>query len=241
MLGSPPRRRQWGSALFIVGAVFVFGTVTTTTSIAATKGSASGAQILLTKIGLRSSDAPTGWRVELFPGGAQVKGEVTLDLCGAHFPSEGLRVARRQLGVVGTPMSAAFSSEAVLYRNAAATRQAFAELRRAESTCPPSFVSSDVGGVPPLKTVFGPTPDVAWPATPGVERLAFAATFSDAQGTMEHSTGVYLRRGPLFLGLYWTPDTTVIPVGGQTTIEGTVRLFESRMASVPIPRTLPHS
>jgi len=224
--------------------LFFLGTSTagaTAASSAVSKNSAAIDQHLLTKIGLQSSDVPTGLHPLLIPGGNQVRNQVTLDLCGARFPSEALRVARRQLTVVSSTSSLGFSTEAVLYRNTSATRQTFLELRRAAAGCPTKFVPPDVAGVPPLKTVFGPTPDVTWPATPGVERLAFSETVSDAAGYVAHSTGVYLRRGPLLLGLYWTPNTTVVPIDGQATIEGIEKVFEGRLASVTIPSSISHS
>jgi hypothetical protein len=60
----------------------------------------------------------------------------------------------------GYANASGFSSEAVLYKNASSTKEAFAELRHAAATCPPTFIQQDVAGTPPPKTVFGPTQEM---------------------------------------------------------------------------------
>ena len=83
--------------------------------------------------------------VHLLPGGDQVKGQATLDLCNQTFPSESLRVQRLQDVAVDSSGAGVLSTEAVLYQNAAATKQAFKELRGVRASCPKGPVTSADG------------------------------------------------------------------------------------------------
>src|SRR4051794_33557016 len=49
-------------------------------------------------VGIRQNDVKANDKVEVIPGGDQVAGQVTLDLCGATFPSEQKRKVRNQVG-----------------------------------------------------------------------------------------------------------------------------------------------
>ena|SRR5271155_747270 len=189
-------------------------------------------QKLLERIGLQSSDVPKGMQAALDPDGTGLLDQPTLDLCGASFPSDKLRVARRQMDVAYKKVEVSFSSEAVLYKNASNTQQAFTELKRVAASCPPTFVPSVSVDIADLKTVFEPRPDTTWPSVPGVQRLAYSIVLSDTSGDTSRDTWVYLRDGRLLLGLYWNPNTTVIPIDGQTTIEGIVGIFELRLSLI---------
>ena len=61
--------------------------------------------------------------------GGDTTDDPTLDLCNGTYPSEALRTARLQINMYDAIGSPEFSTEAVLYRNGAATTQAFSELR----------------------------------------------------------------------------------------------------------------
>jgi hypothetical protein len=191
-------------------------------------------QAVLEQIGLQDSDAPSGYSVQLYPGGDQVTDQVTLDLCSGNFPSESLRVARYQVGLIdGTTSSEVMSTEAVGYDSPSATSEAFSELRAAQANCPTGFATSPVAGVPALKTVFGPPPDSGWPQVKGVGRLAFAATVSDQAGQTQTADAVYLRRGSVLLGVYFDGATVTVPVKGQTSMAGIVGMLEQRLAALP--------
>jgi hypothetical protein len=157
----------------------------------------------------------------------------TLDLCNATFPSESLRTGRVQVTAFsGTPI-ALLSTEAVLYKNAAATAQAFAELKSAAANCPTTPVPSPVGE-PTVATQFNAAPDGAWSVTPTVTRQAYDFTSTDELGSTQHSVAVYLRRGRVLMGIYFSePDTPQITVDGQNTIEKIAGVFAGRMAALP--------
>ena len=74
--------------------------------------------------------------VHLLANGDQVKGQPTLDLCNHTYPSESLRVQRLQDVATDSSGNAVLSTEAVLYRNAAATKQALKELSHVAKSCP---------------------------------------------------------------------------------------------------------
>ena len=124
------------------------------------------------------------------------------------------------------------STEAVAYRNAAATQQAFAELRRVRARCPRTPVVSPVQE-PTVTTLFNPAPDATWPRQGGVERLAYSFN-TNASGTKRASVAVYLRRGRVLLGIYFfDPGVPQAAVAGKTNVEDIVSLFETRLAQLP--------
>ena len=188
---------------------------------------------VLSGLVVSQADVATNVTVQLLPGGNQVSGQPTLDLCNATFPSESLRTARLQVAAVDDLGDAQLSTEAVLYKNTAATVQAFSELRAAAANCPSGPVASPVGE-PTATTHFNPAPDGAWPQVPGVERLAFDFVTTDQSGQSQHSLAVYLRRGRALLGVYFPhPDGAQSAVKGQTSIASIVNVFATRMAQLP--------
>ena len=201
-------------------------------------GTGSGAQAdpdqsVLQKLVVGQSDVPSTETVQLITGGDQVTGQPTLDLCNATFPSESLRTARLQVAVADDQGNTVLSTEAVLYRNTAATTQAFAELRTAAAKCPATIVQSPVGE-DPVKTTFNATPDGSWPQVATVDRLAYDFVTTDQLGDARHSIAVYLRRGRALIGVYFAnPDTPQSAVAGQTTIPGIVNVFANRLAQLP--------
>jgi hypothetical protein len=125
------------------------------------------------------------------------------------------------------------STEAVLYRDAAATSQAFSELRSVVAHCPATPVTSPVGE-PTVAMKFNAAPDKSWARVAGVTRQAYDFTATDDTGASSHGIAVYLRRGRALLGLYFSsPNAAQSPVAGKTTIPSIVNLFAQRLASVP--------
>ena len=209
-------------------------------SAGAGSGSPNGAQSsdpsanVLRQLVVRQSDVTQPNSVALSDSGDSVTGTPTLDLCNGTYPSESLRTARLQVDETGGSGTPVFSTEAVLYRDAAATSQAFSELRSVVAHCPPTAVSSPVGE-PPVTTKFNAAPDTAWPQVAGVERQAYDFTMTDSSGASSRGVAVYLRRGRALLGLYFKtpPDAAQPSVGGKTTVPSIVSLFAQRLASVP--------
>jgi hypothetical protein len=158
----------------------------------------------------------------------------TLDLCNGTFPSESLRTARLQVAAVDGQGDTALSTEAVLYSSGAGTAAAFSELKATAAACPPGPVDSPVGQ-PPATTRFDPAPDGDWPQVPSVERLAFAFDTTSATGETSHSVAVYLRRGRLLLGVYFShADAPSAVVEGHTALPDIVNVFANRMAKLPV-------
>jgi hypothetical protein len=137
------------SAAFAIGAVTAAGGAML----------ASPAQTVASVVLTPSQVAPKVSLKQL-PGGNQVAGQVTLDLCGYTFHTEALRVARRQVAYMrnGAPL---ISNEVVAYKSGGAAT-ALRELRTAIAACPLGYVSSKVKGMGQLKNAIRP---IAVPGT----------------------------------------------------------------------------
>jgi hypothetical protein len=224
----------------VVGIVVAPGKSSTggsgsTTSTAAGPSTLGQGEAALKKMVVQQSDVPAGTTVQLVPGGDRIANEATLTLCGAKFASESQRVARYEVSATNAIQHHIFSTEAVLYRDPAATTAAFHELQHVVATCPQTFVPSVVAGQPAMKTVFGPGPDLAMPQYPGESRLALQYTVTELNGATTELATVFIRRGPYLLGIYLEPGLPLIPVDGQTTIQGISLVFEQRLAEIPVP------
>jgi hypothetical protein len=101
------------------------------------------------RIVLTASQVAPDVTLKQLPGGNQVAGQVTLDLCGYTFHTEALRLARLQVAYTrgGTPL---VSNEVVAYKPGGAA-SALRELRAAVAHCPAGYVSSRVRGMGQLK------------------------------------------------------------------------------------------
>jgi hypothetical protein len=188
---------------------------------------------VLQQLVLRQSDVKRPNAVVLSDGGDGVASAPTLDLCNGSYPSESLRVARLQVDERDGNGDAEMSTEAVLYRDAAATAQAFSELRSVVAQCPRTPVASPVGE-PTVAMTFNAPPDKSWAQVPNVQRQAYDFTATDETGASTHGVAVYLRRGRALVGLYFAmPNAAQSPVAGRTTIPSIVNLFAHRLASVP--------
>jgi hypothetical protein len=193
----------------------------------------------LSTLVVRQADVGSSRTVALIPQGNLLT-EATLDLCNGTFPSERLRTARLQVADIdaATDTTTSLSTEAVLYQNAAASEQAFTELRRVSASCPHRPVVSPVGE-PTAQTVFKAPPDGTWPQVGSVDRQAYSIVSTTVATALQPSVtapsvAVYLRRGRALLGLYFAqPNGAQSPVAGQRTIEGIVGVFAARMAKLP--------
>jgi len=90
----------------------------------------------LEDIGLQAADVGDNLQIATIPDGDSLLG-ATMDFCDGRYPSEDLRVARLQRatydqdgGFVG------ISTEVVVYANAAAAKQALAEVIAVRKSCP---------------------------------------------------------------------------------------------------------
>jgi hypothetical protein len=188
--------------------------------------------VALGQIVLHQTDVPATDSVQLIPNGNRLS-QPTLDLCNGTFASETLRAARLQVASVDAQGTTILSTEAVFYRNTAATTQALAEIRTVAAQCPNTPVVSPVGE-PTVTTRFNPPPDKTWPHTTNVVRLAYDVVSHDQHANSYHSIVVYLRRGRLLMGVYFSqPTATQAPVAGNTSIARIVKVFEARIAMLP--------
>jgi hypothetical protein len=94
----------------------------------------------LAKIGFRASDFVDDMKVIPTPRGTTLL-DPTLDFCGANFPSEASRVARRKILVDRDGSTESLATEVVRYANPTAASNAMAELKAALNQC-----KRDLGG-----------------------------------------------------------------------------------------------
>lgn len=189
---------------------------------------------LLEAVSLTESDAAEGAVFEPYEGGAEVVGEVSLDLCYGDFPSEQLRVGRNQVGIGDQAGEAWVSSEAILYSSPAEAEQAMDELVAASDSCPAEPVAPPRDDRQPLTWTFSDPPDDDWPQEPGVVRQAYAFTVANAEGDELASTATYLQRGRMILALYATPpDSPAATIRNAPTPSRFVEVMANRLASLP--------
>lgn len=187
----------------------------------------------LAELVVKPEDVPSTASVVVFPGGVGL-GMPTLDLCNGTYPSESRRTARFQDAVLDGEGRLVMSTEAVLYGDSGGTTQALSEARSVASACPSTPVQSPVGQ-PSVTTTFRGPPDGDWPQTPSVNRVAFDLTTDDGSGQPRHIIAVYLQRGRVLLGVYFSqPDGPQLAVEGQTTIPDIVGVFAARVAALPV-------
>jgi hypothetical protein len=106
------------------------------------------------RVVLRAAQVGPGSITREIPGGRDVAGQVTLDVCGYKFRSEKLRVARIQLSWISNTGGPPFlSNEVVAYKHGGAAK-AMKELRTAVATCPTGFVKSSVPGAGLIRNKF---------------------------------------------------------------------------------------
>jgi hypothetical protein len=201
-------------------------------------GSANGSQSsdpsanVLQQLVVRQGDVTQPNSVAISDGGDSVAGAATLDLCNGTYPSEALRNARLQVDVIDGNQNPLFSTEAVLYKNAAGTTQAFSELKSVVAQCPSGSVKSPVGE-PTVSTKFAAPPDTG-AAVPGVDRQVYEFTVTDSTGATNHGVAVYLRRGRALMGLYFqNPEGSQPSIAGKSAVSSIVGLFAQRLAAVP--------
>ena len=192
-----------------------------------------GAPAALDRISLRQGDVVEGVTVGLITNGDQLT-RPTLDLCNGTFTTEALRTARLQVAALAASGNTPLSTEAVQYRSTDAGTKAIAELQDVAAKCPNKAVVSPVGE-PTVATKFNAAPDAKWGHTPNVQRLAYDITATNPDtGQSFHSNVVYLRRGRVLMGLYFSrPDGPQSYFSGKTSVGDIVGVFESRIAGLP--------
>lgn len=183
---------------------------------------------------VRQRDVPNRFTVAPIPGGRSVAGGPTLDLCQGPYPSEKLRVGRLQVAAKDSQGATTLSTEAVQYDSDAATAQAFAEIRAATADCQWDL-SMDLSQGTVTSSSITADIDRSWARTAGVDRLAYRVEQTEQLSGRDSSTVVvYLKRGPLFIGLYFPqPQGRQMPVEGRDRIPSIVKVFEKRLLNTP--------
>jgi hypothetical protein len=150
---------------------------------------------------LRAAEVGPGSIVRQIPNGSVVQGQVTLDLCGFKFRSEGLRTARLQVSFIKDTGGGPFlSNEVVAYKPGGAAK-AMRELRTAVAHCPTGFVKSTIPGAGLIKNSFHPIKSDKF--LPGAVGLIDHITEKVGKKTLRFdSLMVYQARGNVLSGVY---------------------------------------
>lgn len=194
---------------------------------------AIGDDDILAAVSLAQDDAADGMTLQPYEGGDRVSGQVSLDLCFGDFPSEQLRVGRRQVGIRGGE-AAWVSSEAILYGTPQDAAQAMSELATAAAECPEDLVDPPQPDRSPLQWQFGRSPDSDWPDVPGVLRQAYQFTVTDPEGLQWSASATYLQRGRLILALYSTPeDAAATLIRNAPTAQRFAAVMGQRVLAIP--------
>jgi len=129
-----PLASSWRAGLFVDGyGPQGLGPSTTPTDPAATTGDST--QRALAELGLTTADFGTGYSVNLLPQGDTLS-QSSLRFCGAEYPSEKNRVARRLVALYDSANNRVGPvSDAVQYDSAAHAAAALAEVRSQLSSC----------------------------------------------------------------------------------------------------------
>lgn len=166
----------------------------------ATSTTSPAAAVAPATLAVTASDLGSGWQQRTIPGGDQVSGEVTLDLCGGGYASEGFRVARLQLALKNGP--AVISNEVVKYRSGGA-HLAYEEIKHRVAHCPSTPVTMPEAGAP--KVLWHLTTLPASPTwTPTTVAVRATVTF---RGKSRTTLGVYQFAGD-WLSAVYTEDAS---------------------------------
>jgi len=183
----------------------------TTKSATTTAASTADKREALRAISLLPNDLPSGTTRKLFPGGDQVAGQVTLDICGAEFPSESARVARLQQSARDASGNSVVTNENVLYRSPRDSTEALNEVRAIVAHCSPDqFHSSHVEGVPDLGYRLQLVPD-AQLGTLSADHVAVNAVLTARDGRAETTSAIYQRRGAVLGAVYGPSLGQILP------------------------------
>ena len=193
-------------AVAVVGAGVVLAACsggsgrTTTTNTPSPTRSTPAAVEQPAQVAVSASELGAGWQQRLIPGGSQVQGEVTLDLCGGDYRSEALRTARHQIAFRLGRLQ--LSNEVVRYAPGGA-QLAYAELKKRLSTCPKTPVTMPEAGGIRARWMLARLPnDPSWPR----DTVAVRGTVT-AQGHTSTSIGIYEFDGQWLAAVY-TQDAT---------------------------------
>lgn len=105
-------------------------------------------QQMLADVGLQQSDFPSGYTVALAQPEGDSLGVPTLDFCDGVFPSDQLRVTRRQVEATGASSPFSYlSTEIVQYVSISAAQQALGEIITTAQRCKSGYQYVDADGI----------------------------------------------------------------------------------------------
>ena len=129
-----PLASSWRAGLFVDG-YGPQGLGPSQTSQDPTSTVTDATQRALADVGFRTADFGTGYSVKLLPQGDTLT-QSSLHFCGAEYPSEKNRVARRLVALYdSTGSRVGLTSDAIKYDTAAHAAAALAEIRTELSSC----------------------------------------------------------------------------------------------------------
>lgn len=153
---------------------------------------------LASKLAVSAQQLGSKWTGRTMAGGDLVQGQVTMDMCGAKFPSESLRTARHQVILSSASTGKKFSNEVVLYQPGGA-QQARTELLKAIATCPSGPVEGPLQGEGMLTFKINPlSSNSHW--LPGT--VAVHALVKNSSGQSEDEVLIYQFRGDAMSAIY---------------------------------------
>jgi hypothetical protein len=157
-------------------------------------------QQALASVSLQQSDFGTGLTVQLATDGTSLD-QASLAYCGAAFPSESARDARRRTTVVPSS-DVDVSSEAVYYRSPDDGAAALTQLRAAARACPTHRTATSGTQTLVLDVVPSDAVDLTGlVAEP--DRLVVATTIDTGSGTPYRLTRVWQQRGRVLVGVFY--------------------------------------
>lgn len=162
-------------------------------------------QKFLATLGLQKTDFTTDVTLELITDGDTLDSP-TLDFCGGTYPSDDLRVTRRQMNAMTTDGGwTGISSEVVQYLNADAAKQAISEIVARKEVCVDGFKYTTTDANDTTITFHAaPGPDTTV-LVPAEDRAIMHFTL-DWGSTQATSFVAYQIRGDTLIALYVTQD-----------------------------------
>jgi hypothetical protein len=174
-------------------------------SLVATTGALAGVRVAPGKLVLKPAQVGPKYVVVPFLGGNTLK-QPTLDMCHMSFPSEKLRVARRQIIFQRLREDPTVSNEVVNYKPGGAA-QAMREVRAGVQRCPKGPVTSGTASLTTQITVLHPKAKLL----PGAIALSFHQSGTvGGKAVTQDGVAVYQRKGDTLSGVYAYTSTTAL-------------------------------
>jgi len=153
-------------------------------------------QAINANVGITPADLPHGAGMEMLGAKGLDPNEPTMNMCGASYPSESLRMGRHQVMYPAGP-ALLVSSETVSYQVGGAA-QAMDELRAKVADCPKGFIRDNPATRPYKLRVKTVSTDDAWED----DAVALKVRISPRGKKSVRGLAIYQRRGDVLVGVY---------------------------------------